>query len=125
MEKLKQRSNIVLLLFMLIALMLIVLAAILTIATDKRLEANLVVMNRSPQSFLALGKKIEELQQITKEIDNYTLGQIKNTLTTEKPSIFENTLNFVISFVLGVLSSIVASGFYESWKEKRIRRLKS
>jgi hypothetical protein len=159
---------------------LIVQAGILTVGASNRLQSNLAVMNRSPQSFIALGSQVEELRRITTNIDDYKLREIKSALTTTarlaghaqseflaqyeswvsvqgeiekdkdsfqqlrqrldevkrlqdseivrlkdlldrsaKPSLIADGLNLGISFLVGILSSVLASHIYEKLKLRK------
>lgn len=176
----KWRSRFIFSLLAFLAFLLIVKTAILTVGNSNRMQSNLAVMNRSPQSFIELGKQVEKLQQITANIDNYKLKEIKDELSTTailaahartefqaqydawisvqgeisrdkesflklkqrldevqrlqdaeivrlsnlleestKTSIAEDAFGWVLSFIVGVMSSILATSIYDKWNKKR------
>lgn len=170
----------------LIVVLIIVRATIVSIGDNNRLRSNLVVMNRSPQSFVALGAQIEELQRMTLNIDNYRLVEIKSALEktarlagnaktefqaqydawvyvqsqstkdkenflqlrqklddvqklqdreivrlkklldeSTKSSLLDYSFTLLLSFGLGILSSMIAARIHDYWKEdpSRLKRL--
>lgn len=64
-----------------------------------------------------------ELEQVQK-LQRGELIKLKKMLDeAQKPSIFADTINLTISFLLGVVGSILATWLYESWKGKKWRWL--
>jgi cytochrome c556 len=82
MVRLKARMVVLISLLLMLTALLVVRAAVLTLGADNRLQANLSVMNRTPQGFTALGTQVETLRRMTSDIDNYNLSEIKNALGT-------------------------------------------
>lgn len=180
---LRRRAGLLFTVFVLLAVALIVRAAFVTIGTSNRLKTNLAIMNRTPQSFLDLGAQVETLTEMTAEIDQHSLAEIKSALITTsrlaayaqveyraqydawlaiknvnaqdkkaflqlrnqldevqrlqdteivrlkkllddstKPSLFADGMNLMFSFVVGILSSILASRLYELWKARKAKR---
>lgn len=180
---LRRRADLLLTVFVLLAVALLVRAAFVTIGTSNRLQTNLALMNRTPQSFLDLGAQVETLSEMTAEIDQHSLAEIKSALITTsrlaayaqvesraqydawlaiknasvqdkkvflqlrnqldevrrfqdteivrlkkllddstKPSLLADGMNLMFSFVVGVLSSILASRLYEPWKARKAKR---
>lgn len=78
--RIKKRRNLILFCLWVCFLALVVRSAFLTIGSANRMQSSLAVMNRSPQSFIALGTQVEKLDKITANIDNYKIGEIKDAL---------------------------------------------
>ena len=178
----KVRSAILLSILLLAVLTLAVSAGILIIGHKNTLRANLSVMSRSPKSFQLLSDNMRDLQEMTSNIDQYSLLQIKDALNktsilvnqataefkaqqdswnkvqgqinkdkvnfleirqqledvqklqsgeilrlktlldeTSRPSLLSDLTDLFVSFVFGVLASIVASHIY-SWLKSRKHR---
>jgi len=176
----KPRVKIIFFLIVLVLIIYLVRFGILTIGDSNRLVRNLVIMNRTPVSFVELSNQVIELQKITSNIDNYSLNDIKKNLLltasfadlagrefkaqyeswilvknqiekdtssfvqlkqqldevqklqndevvrlkklldeTTKPSMFSSSMNLIASFILGVLSSVLASHIYVMWQQRK------
>lgn len=176
----KFRIKLILTTLSIIGIVYISYFGILMVGNSNKLNTNISIMNRTPTSFIELGKQVQKLQIMTSNIDNYTLNDIKSSLLTTanltnlassefkaqyeswlfvkgqinkdadsfiqvkqkldqvqklqddeivrlkelldkstKPSLLSSSLNLLISFLLGVLSSIFSSHVYSKWLQKK------
>jgi hypothetical protein len=69
-------------------------------------------------TYESLRVQLAELQRL----QNEEILRLKQMLdAAQKPSIFADAMNLTLSFALGVLSSLLASGVYTWWQERRAR----
>lgn len=93
----------------------------LTLGTDSRMRANLTVMNRSPASFVALGKQTEKLQEMSSSIDRYSLGDIKTVLSDTVRLVSEARTEFLAQYDAWVAVKGQTSKDRESFLEFKAR----
>jgi hypothetical protein len=74
-------------------------------------------IKQDSSTYDALRAQLSDLQKLQQG----EILRLKEALdAAQKPSIFADVFNLSLSFVLGVLSSILASALYEGWRRRRL-----
>ncbi len=89
------RSTLLISMLMLILLVLIIRAYILTIGEESNLRSNIWIMSRSPESIQRLNTHLVTLQEMTSNIGQYNLNQIKEALSKTSTLAQQANIEFI------------------------------